>query len=280
MRVRAREHTQARKRLAHGRHVGKIAGAVLDADHGVGIGRQQLLDQAEADRHAGILRNVIQVDPEAVVADTLDDFGIGAEQPVVGDRLVIERRQHQHAGGAHLDRLSGQLHRVGNGAAAGAGDHPVGRDAGDLERIQQTQPFGDAERIGLAGGAEHGQPVAAFGEKPAAVRHEGGVIGTQIGLERGQRGGKDAAGYRSVNIAHGSILIAGKVIELSPNTDRRGNTVYTYSGQRTMRSSGSSSRSSETTRPRTDTPARCTVSGSPETSGCHHGRSRPSEISR
>jgi len=33
---------------------------------------------------------------------------------------------------------------------------------------------------------------------------------------------------------------------------------------------------SGTTRPRTDMPARCTVSGSPESSGCHHGRSSPS----
>src|SRR5262249_42944967 len=43
-------------------------------------------------------------------------------------------------------------------------------------------------------------------------------------------------------------------------------------GQLTMRSSRSSSGTSSSpapTLPRTDTPAACTVSGSPETSGCH-----------
>ena len=44
------------------------------------------------------------------------------------------------------------------------------------------------------------------------------------------------------------------------------------SGQPTMRSSSSSSRTASSdapTRPRTETPAACTVSGSPDTSGCH-----------
>ena len=55
---------------------------------------------------------------------------------------------------------------------------------------------------------------------------------------------------------------------------RRGN----FCGQSTMWSSSSWSGTSSSvarTRPRTDTPAACTVSGSPETNGCHQYRSCP-----
>src|SRR6186997_2570776 len=54
-------------------------------------------------------------------------------------------------------------------------------------------------------------------------------------------------------------------------------------GQLTTYSSSLSSGTSASlavTRPRTDTPARCTVSGSPDTSGCHHARSLPSATRR
>jgi len=54
-------------------------------------------------------------------------------------------------------------------------------------------------------------------------------------------------------------------------------------GQPTMYSSSFSSGTSFSlalTRPRTEMPALCTVSGSPDTSGCHQARSRPSATSR
>lgn len=53
-----------------------------------------------------------------------------------------------------------------------------------------------------------------------------------------------------------------------------------YSGQETILSSGSILRDSRTTLPRTEIPARWTVSGSPETSGCHQNNSFPSATSR
>src|SRR5262249_49766033 len=56
-----------------------------------------------------------------------------------------------------------------------------------------------------------------------------------------------------------------------------------FPGQLTIYSSSFSSGTSVSlaaTRPRTDTPAPCTVSGSPDTSGCHQARSLPSATKR
>jgi hypothetical protein len=55
---------------------------------------------------------VIQVDRQAFVADPLDNFRVVREQAVVGDILEIERRHHQHAGRAILNRVPGQCHRI------------------------------------------------------------------------------------------------------------------------------------------------------------------------
>jgi hypothetical protein len=37
---------------------------------------------------------VVEVDAQTVVADALDDLGEEAEQAIIPDALVIERRQH------------------------------------------------------------------------------------------------------------------------------------------------------------------------------------------
>ena len=47
--------------------------------------------------------DVVQIDPQAVVANPLDQLSVIAEQTFVGDAFVVERRQHQHTAGAYLD---------------------------------------------------------------------------------------------------------------------------------------------------------------------------------
>ena len=74
-----------------------------------------------------------------------------------------------------------------------------------------------------------------------------------------------------------------RTTECYPVDHRRRAPFGHFPGQPTMYSSSLSSGTSASlavTRPRTDTPARCTVSGSPDTSGCHHARSLPSATKR
>ena len=91
--------------------------------------------------------------------------------------------------------------------------------------------------------------------------------GEDPGLRAGQgaeRGRRPPRGGKVAPILAGAAGARG-----GAGTGRRA-----HSGQVTMRSSGSSPRRSGTARPRTEMPALCTVSGSPETSGCHQARSR------
>ena len=86
--------------LEHRLRVAPVARAVLHAGDRARIAREQPLDEREADRHLRHGWNVIQVDAQARVADALDHLGEAREQAVVADALVVERRQHQHAGAA------------------------------------------------------------------------------------------------------------------------------------------------------------------------------------
>jgi len=83
-----------------------------------GVLAEQPLDQAERDRHLRHRRDVIQVELQPLVADALDHLGEIAVQAFVGHVLVVEGRQHQHAGAAHLERRAGELHRVRQRAIA------------------------------------------------------------------------------------------------------------------------------------------------------------------
>src|SRR5262245_42572070 len=77
------------------------------------------------------------------------------------------------------------------------------------------------------------------------------------------------------------VLVTGA----SKNSDCYRSYLLTFGhfiGQLTMYSSSLSSgtlASLSATLPRTEMPASCTVFGSPETSGCHHGRSLPAATS-
>ena len=63
------------------------------------------VDQPVADAHLRHRRDVVQVDAQARIGHGVDHFGEAAEQPLVADPLVIERRQHEHAGAARTHRM-------------------------------------------------------------------------------------------------------------------------------------------------------------------------------
>jgi hypothetical protein len=83
-------------------------------------------------------RDVIEINTQPRIADPFDQLAEEGEQAVVGDLLVIERRQGQHAGAAARHCGTAERDRVGQGAAAGAGKHASGRCAGVERGVQQA----------------------------------------------------------------------------------------------------------------------------------------------
>ena len=213
--LRAREDAELRQGAADGLGVRPIARAVLDADHGPGIRRHQALDQTEAHIDPGHAGEVIEKDFEPFLAHALDGLRICGEQAVLADALVIERRQHQHSGGAQLQRRPCQAHRVGDGAAAGADDEAARVEAARPQRLQKLEPFAEAERVGLPRRAQHRQAVAAPHQQPAEMLDHGCVIGAQIPLERGQRGGQDPLELIVRSLAHGAVDLPCRVAALA-----------------------------------------------------------------
>ena len=120
-----------------------VAGAVLDARDDARVPVEQALDQREADgnlRHRGY---VVEVDAQPRIADALDHLGVAREQAVVRHALVVERRQHQHAAAAVVDRAARQLDGVGQRAGAGPGHHPRRRECPPRPARRAASSFSD-----------------------------------------------------------------------------------------------------------------------------------------
>ncbi len=98
------------------------------------------------------------------------------------------------AADAVFDGVPGERHAIGDGAAAGAHQQPMGRDARLHDGVERRHPLGHAERVGFARRPEKDDAVAAVIEKPSAMRDEPLVIDAQVVVLRGEAGGVDAVG--------------------------------------------------------------------------------------
>jgi len=150
-------------------------------------------------------------------------------------------------------------------AAAAAVRHSTARRVGQLTRHRQLMTARHAAAFRAEGHARcNRQDCTTCGGRAGMAR--------DVGLRLVEwRISTRAAGPRDRHACRGTL---GRV----PPVHRRG-VCFCFlaafgmrSGQLTMRSSRSASATSSSpalTRPRTEIPAWCTVSGSPETSGCH-----------
>ena len=149
-----------------------------------GIGLAKPLDQRRRDGRGRHLREVVEIELQAGIADALDDLGEIGKEPARPLVLVVEGRQHQNAAGACLNSVAGHRHRIGNGAGAGSRHEAMGGDACFNQVIDEAVAFGGGERIALAGGAEDGETTSALIQQPAADAHEPRRIGFEVGGER------------------------------------------------------------------------------------------------
>ena len=177
----------------HGARVGEVAGAVLQPGEPLAMALAQACDDRDRPGHLGVLRDVIQVDGQARMSDGGDQRVDVADQAVVGDVGIEERRQHERAGEAELARRARQPHRLGERRNAGADHEAVERQAGVGDRVHHGESLLDAERGRLAGRAEQVDGVAAAVEQGLAVGDEARVVGGAAGIDRRRGRGDDAA---------------------------------------------------------------------------------------
>src|SRR5215212_5169178 len=101
---------------AEGLDAFRVAGAVFRARDHAGVGFDEARDQGQTEIYTRHLRDVVEVEAQAVVADALDDLGEEAEQAIIPHTLVVEGRQHEHARGTGLERRAAQADGVGESA--------------------------------------------------------------------------------------------------------------------------------------------------------------------
>ena len=178
---------------------------------------------------------MVEVEVEIRAAEALDHLIEAREQRLVGNVLVVERRQHQHARDALGQRVAAEPQAVGQRAAAGADQDPARRQAGREHVVEQRDPLLDRERIGLARGAEDHQAVAALVQQPARVGDEAPGVGRQIGrhrrhhraphalqlVDRGRRAFREAARrHRRSPLAHAACRTGRRRMQVGAGARR------------------------------------------------------------
>ena len=159
MRLVAHQDIEHRKAAHQRERVVEIAGAVLDACNHVGEFGDEPLDRAESDRHAGYLRDVVQVDSEPVIADALDQPTITGDDAFVADVLEEERRQNERSAASALERVLRQRDRVLQRRAARGGNDLRRRDPGGEQRFEPGASLRHRERLAFARRAERRQAI-------------------------------------------------------------------------------------------------------------------------
>src|SRR5207249_1176503 len=132
---------------------------------------------AESDRHAGYLRDVVQVDSEPVIADALDQPTITGDDAFVADVLEEERGQNERSAASTLDRMLRQRDRVLQRRAARGGNDLRRRDPGSEQRFEPGASLRHRERLAFARRAERRQAV------DAATEEHRGVLGEECLVE-------------------------------------------------------------------------------------------------
>jgi hypothetical protein len=135
---------------------------------------------------------MVQDHLQAVVADAFDHLGVKAKQPLLTHPLVVERRQQHYALCSRLDGVAGQGDGVSDRGGRCPWQEALGRHAAFDGGVDQGHAFSDGERVRLARGAEHRDPVTAFLEQECAVSCEEPKVGFAFGRNRRRGGAIDA----------------------------------------------------------------------------------------
>ena len=128
---------------------------------------------------------MVEHDPRRIAAAALDQPRDEGEEPVVGDLLVVERRQQKHGRRADLAGMAGERDRIAHGAGPGARQEPLGGDARLEMGVDHPAAFVERQRVRLAGRAEDGKAMRAVGKELLRMPDEPRLVDAAVGAERG-----------------------------------------------------------------------------------------------
>src|SRR3954469_11861877 len=100
-----------------------ITRAVFHSGDGACVSFKKALYQSRCDTHDRDCWDMIQINFQTPVADTLHDFAEISVETFFSDFSVIKRRKHQHAGATVFYSVRCELDRLANRAAASARHH-------------------------------------------------------------------------------------------------------------------------------------------------------------
>ena len=100
----------------------QVAFAVLDAGEHTRIGRRKARNDVVGDRHAGYLRDMVEIEAETRIGDAIDEPRVARIDALFAGTLEEKRREHQRAGASGADRMARKLDGVRECGAARAGD--------------------------------------------------------------------------------------------------------------------------------------------------------------
>src|SRR5262249_54969919 len=107
--------------------------------------------------------------------------------------LVVERRQDERPGKAEFGGVPRERDRVGDRRCPGTNHEAIDRQPRVAIGRHHALALLERERGGLAGGAEHVEPVAAMGEQKTRQRHRAGAVGLPRLVDSGRDGGNHAS---------------------------------------------------------------------------------------
>src|SRR6266542_3776887 len=168
-----------------------VAGGILGARDDARIGSEETLDQPHRDAHLRDGRDVIEVDAQTPVSHALDDLREILEEPVVGDALVVERREHEHAPAAEFHGMRSEPYRIGESAASRARHHAGRVHPPAHQTIEQLRLLFRRERVRLGVRTEY-REAHVLAEQPPALPDEALGVRGEIGFEWGDDGRENA----------------------------------------------------------------------------------------
>ena len=134
-----------------------VAGAVLDADDDIRIGGAKPRHQINRQADAGDLRDVVEVNLQIGMVDTVDQLLEIIEIAIITHALEIEGWQRHHTGAAKLDSVPRQGDAFRQVAQPGAGNDAFWIDTRFDQPLDGGHPLGAADRQRLTSRAERGK---------------------------------------------------------------------------------------------------------------------------
>src|SRR5437899_9172222 len=170
MRFVPHEHRQRAKAFEQATRMAEVALAILDAGQNARISGSQSRNDVVRDRHGGDLRDMVEIEPEPCVSDSVDEARIARVNAFFAGTLEEKRWEYKRAGATRAYRMQREFDRVSERGAARARDDAPSRYACGEQSIEGTSALCNRKRLSFSGRSEQRNAVDPCREQSLDVR--------------------------------------------------------------------------------------------------------------